>query len=120
MWPSDETTPKTGINVRSCRYPDIVMSRMAYVVKQATFGVTVPLPNNSGWNDIIVDNTTGIENPQIVTFRPVKSDPIKIVKGKIRIDKDKMEDGVPYAFQYQDKYYMLARIDGNLTLYGMR
>lgn len=58
--------------------------------------------------------------PQNVTLEPIKSDPIKIVESKIRIDEDQMEDGVPYAFQYQDEYYMLARIDGKLTLYGLR
>lgn len=101
-------------------YLDIVMLRILRMAEQATFSLTVPLPNNSSWNDIIVDTTTDIDNPQIATLRPVKSDPVEIVEGKIRIDEDKMENGVPYAFQYQDEYYMLTRIDGKLTLYGVR
>lgn len=90
------------------------------MAKQATCSLTVSSPNNSHWNVVIMSTTTNRANPQTVPLKPIKPDPVKIVEDKIRIDEDQMEDGVPYAFQYQDEYYMLTRIDGKLTLYGLR
>ena len=49
-----------------------------------------------------------------------RASPVHIVDGVIRVDEDQMEEGEPYAFQYQGKYHMLTRTDGKLRLYELR
>lgn len=75
------------------------------------------------WKEVVATTETivvDLQNVKLQSIPTARPDPVKIVDGKIRIDEYQMEDGVPYAFQYQDEYYLLARIDGKLTLYGLR
>ena len=79
-------------------------------------------PNDSHWKEIAVGTTTTVDlqNVKLESIRMTKPSPVEIVEGKVRIDEDRMKDGEPYAFQYKGEYYLLARTDGKLVLYGLR
>lgn len=104
-------------------YLDIGTFRIVPMMQQAYCTLEVAPQNDLRWNEINVATETALvelPNVKLKSIRISKPNPVRVVEDKIRIDEDQMEEGEPYAFQYQDEYYLLTRTDGKLTLYGLR